>query len=99
MEIGSGWGAFAIRCAQTIPGITIDTITLSSNQLELAKERIKEAGFEDRIRIHLMDYRSLPPEWESAFDRMVSVEMMEHVGYNFLEVSIHTSWIAWWTDW
>lgn len=46
-----------------------------------------------------MDYRSLPPEWESAFDRMVSVEMMEHVGYNFLEVSIHTSWIAWWTDW
>ena len=35
-----------------------------------------------------MDYRSLPPEWEGAFDRAVSVEMMEHVGYNFLEVSI-----------
>jgi len=86
LEIGSGWGAFAIRIAQSIPGTTVDTITLSSRQLELAVERIKEAGLEDRINIHLMDYRSMPAEWEGAFDRAVSVEMMEHVGYDFLEV-------------
>ncbi|TCD69401.1 hypothetical protein EIP91_007748 [Steccherinum ochraceum] len=93
LEIGSGWGAFAIRIAQTIPGTTIDTITLSSRQLELAEARIKEAGLQDRIRIYLMDYRSLPSEWEGAFDRMVSVEMMEHVGYHFFDVYWRqTSW-------
>lgn len=43
----------------------------------MAEERIKAAGFEGRIRVHLMDYRELPPEFEKAFDAFVSVEMLE----------------------
>lgn len=43
----------------------------------MAEERIKAAGFEGRIRVHLMDYRELPPEFEKAFDAFVSIEMLE----------------------
>lgn len=46
-------------------------------QKALAEERIKAAGLEDRIRVHLMDYRELPSEFEKAFDAFVSVEMIE----------------------
>jgi len=51
----------------------------------LAIERIEAAGLSDKIQVHLMDYRDckLRPEWEHAFDRFVSVEMMEHLGKNF----------------
>ncbi|TRM60495.1 CFS1-like protein [Schizophyllum amplum] len=84
LEIGSGWGSMAIRIAQTVPGTTIDTITLSSQQLTLAEERIAAAGLSDRIRVHLMDYRDMPAEWEHAFDRLVSVEMIEAVGREFI---------------
>lgn len=94
LEVGSGWGSFAIRLAQTVPGTVIDTITLSSRQVELANERVKEAGLQDRIRVHLMDYRNMPQEWEGAFDRFVSVEMMEHVGHEFMQVRSHSwSWM------
>jgi cyclopropane-fatty-acyl-phospholipid synthase len=53
---------------------------LSIEQKKLAEERIKEAGFEGRIRVHLMDYREIPAEWERAFDAFISIEMIEHVG-------------------
>ena len=46
-------------------------------QKALAEERIKEAGLEDRVRVHLLDYRDLPAEFEKAFDAFVSVEMLE----------------------
>jgi cyclopropane-fatty-acyl-phospholipid synthase len=52
-------------------------LTLSIEQKTLAEERIKEAGLEDRIRVHLMDYRDLPAEFEKAFDAFVSIEMIE----------------------
>ena len=70
----------AIRIAETVPDTTIDTITLSSQQLALAEERIKDAGLDDRIRVHLLDYRDIPPEFEHVFDAFVSIEMIEHVG-------------------
>ncbi|KAG6887994.1 hypothetical protein C0992_009974 [Termitomyces sp. T32_za158] len=85
LEIGSGWGSLAILIAQTIPNTRIDTITLSVQQQALARERVAHAGLSDRIEVHLMDYRNLPPEWEGAFDRVVSVEMIEAVGAEFLE--------------
>lgn len=55
----------------------MDTLTLSIEQKLLAEERIKEAGLEDRIRVHLMDYRELPPHFEKAFDAFISIEMLE----------------------
>jgi len=55
----------------------VDTLTLSIKQKALAEERIKRAGLEDRVRVHLLDYRDIPPEFEEAFDAFVSIEMIE----------------------
>ncbi|KAJ7147133.1 CFS1-like protein [Mycena crocata] len=85
LEIGSGWGSMAMLIAQTVEGTTVDTLTLSVQQQSLARERIAAAGLTNRITVHLMDYRNMPPEWESAFDRVVSIEMIEAVGREFLE--------------
>lgn len=85
LEIGSGWGSLAILLTSTIPDTTVDTLTLSVQQQTLAMERIKAAGLEDRITVHLMDYRNMPKEWEGMFDRLISIEMMEAVGHEFLE--------------
>lgn len=85
LEIGSGWGSLAILIAQTVPNTTIDTLTLSVAQQSLARQRIRAAGLEDRITVHLMDYRDMPSEWEGRFDRLVSIEMIEAVGREFLE--------------
>ncbi|KAF5331734.1 hypothetical protein D9611_007586 [Ephemerocybe angulata] len=79
LEFGSGWGGLAIEAARSF-GCEVDTLTLSIEQKKLAEERIKEAGFEGRIRVHLMDYREIPAEWEKAFDAFISIEMIEHVG-------------------
>jgi len=85
LEIGSGWGTMAITIVRTIPGTQVDSLTLSVSQRELAMERIKKEGLEDKIRIHLMDYRSMPEAWESSFDRLVSVEMIEAVGREYMD--------------
>ncbi|KAH9927606.1 cyclopropane-fatty-acyl-phospholipid synthase [Fomitopsis serialis] len=58
----------------------VDTLTLSIEQKTLAEERIREAGLEARIRVHLLDYRDIPRHFEHAFDALVSIEMIEHVG-------------------
>ncbi|GJJ06048.1 hypothetical protein Clacol_000236 [Clathrus columnatus] len=82
LEFGSGWGSMAIEAAKL--GCTVDTITLSIEQKNLAEIRIKEAGFSSQITVHLVDYRNLPPEFEHAFDAFVSVEMIEAVGLRYL---------------
>lgn len=53
----------------------------------MARERIEEAGLTGRITVHNMDFREivLKPEWKGAFDRFISVEMMEHVGKDFMK--------------
>ncbi|KZO99534.1 cyclopropane-fatty-acyl-phospholipid synthase [Calocera viscosa TUFC12733] len=84
LEIGTGWGSFSILAA-SIYKCTIDTVTLSEQQAALARERIAGAGLQDRIRVHVVDYRDLPPEWEGQFDRFVSIEMMEHVGAEYMD--------------
>ena len=85
LEIGSGWGTLAITIARTIPGTRVDSITLSVAQRDLAMERIRKEGLEERIRVHLMDYRSMPESWKGSFDRLVSVEMMEAVGREYMD--------------
>ncbi|PFH50564.1 hypothetical protein AMATHDRAFT_60838, partial [Amanita thiersii Skay4041] len=79
LEFGSGWGGLAIEAARSY-GCEVDTLTLSIEQKTLADERIKAAGLEGRIRVHLLDYREIPAEFEKAFDAFISVEMLEHVG-------------------
>ncbi|EIW59336.1 cyclopropane-fatty-acyl-phospholipid synthase, partial [Trametes versicolor FP-101664 SS1] len=85
LEIGSGWGALSILVTSTIPGTTVDTLTLSTQQAALANARAQAAGVGDRVRVHLLDYRDMPREWEGAFDRVVSVEMVEAVGREYME--------------
>ncbi|KAG9219476.1 hypothetical protein CCMSSC00406_0005370 [Pleurotus cornucopiae] len=82
LEFGSGWGGLAIEAARTF-GCEVDTLTLSIQQKTLAEERIREAGLEGRIRVHLLDYREIPAEFEKAFDAFVSIEMLEHVGSKY----------------
>ena len=55
----------------------VDTLTLSIEQKTLAEERIREAGLQDLVRVHLMDYREIPPTFEKKFDAFISIEMFE----------------------
>ncbi|KAJ6563811.1 Mycolic acid cyclopropane synthetase-domain-containing protein [Mycena capillaripes] len=82
LEIGSGWGSVAIAAAKL--GCTVDALTLSIEQKQLAEKRIEEAGFSGQIRVHLMDYRDMPPHFERAFDACVSLEMVEAVGLEYM---------------
>jgi cyclopropane-fatty-acyl-phospholipid synthase len=75
LDIGCGWGALVIRAAQQY-GARCVGITLSQNQFDLATERVKAAGLEDRIEIRVQDYRDV----RGPFDRISSVGMFEHVG-------------------
>lgn len=84
LEIGSGWGSFAMEAVR-MTGCTVDTLTLSEQQKVLAEERIRKAGLQDSIRVHLMDFRELPTEWYHTFDRLVSIEMLEAVGREYIE--------------
>ena len=78
LEIGSGWGGFAIYAAGEL-GCTVTTITLSQAQLELARERVAEAGLAERVSVELRDYR----EVDGQFDAVVSIEMLEAVGAEY----------------
>ncbi|KAI0808152.1 cyclopropane-fatty-acyl-phospholipid synthase [Fomes fomentarius] len=82
LEFGTGWGGLAIEAAASY-GCEVDTLTLSVEQKTLAEERVKERGLVGRVRVHLLDYRDVPQEWEHAFDAFVSVEMLEHVGSKY----------------
>ncbi len=82
LEIGCGWGAFAIRAAQT-RGVRVTGVTLSREQLAWARDQVREAGLEDRIDLRLQDYRDLT----GTFDRIVSIEMLEAVGHRH-----HAAW-------
>lgn len=58
-------------------GCNVDTITLSIEQKKYAEQRILAEGLQDRITVHLLDYRSLPTVFKGKFDAFVSVEMIE----------------------
>jgi cyclopropane-fatty-acyl-phospholipid synthase len=80
LEIGSGWGGNAIYMARNY-GCRVTSITISEEQLKLARQRVQEAGLTDRVSIELQDYRLL----EGSFDKIISIEMLEAVGHEFLE--------------
>jgi cyclopropane-fatty-acyl-phospholipid synthase len=80
VEIGSGWGGFAIYAAKNY-GCRITTTTISSAQYDLAKERIVEAGVGNKVELLLEDYRDL----RGKYDKLVSIEMIEAVGHKYLD--------------
>jgi cyclopropane-fatty-acyl-phospholipid synthase len=87
LDIGCGWGALVIHAARH-HGVRAHGITLSSNQLELARARIAAAGLEDRVTVELRDYREL--DRETLYDKVASVGMVEHVGLKNLPVYFDT---------
>ena len=80
VEIGTGWGGFAIHAAKHV-GCHVTTATISREQFALAKERVAQQGLSDRVEVLLCDYRNL----EGRFDKLVSIEMIEAVGAQYLE--------------
>jgi cyclopropane-fatty-acyl-phospholipid synthase len=80
LEIGTGWGGLAIHAAERY-GCRVTTTTISREQYELARERVERAGLADRITLLLEDYRDL----EGEYDALVSIEMIEAVGHQYLD--------------
>lgn len=80
LEIGTGWGGMAIHAARTT-GCRVTTTTISRAQHELATERVRAADLEDRVTVLLQDYRDL----EGTYDRLVSIEMIEAVGWQYFD--------------
>lgn len=79
LEIGTGWGGFAIHAARNY-GCRITTTTISRQQHELAEQRFRQAGLDGQITLLQQDYRDL----SGQFDRLVSIEMIEAVGHRHL---------------
>jgi cyclopropane-fatty-acyl-phospholipid synthase len=79
LEVGTGWGELAIRAAQR--GATVHSVTISQEQLALARQRAQTAGVADRVDIELRDYRLL--DRDGSYDAIASVEMIEAVGEKF----------------
>ena len=80
VEIGTGWGGFAIHAARR-HGCRVTTTTISREQHALAVQRVAEAGLSDRITVLLQDYRDL----QGRYDRLVSIEMIEAIGHQYLD--------------
>jgi len=78
LEIGSGWGGFALYAAGEL-GCRVTSITISREQHDLARERVREAGLEHLVDIQMRDYRDI----EGQYDAVVSIEMLEAVGAEF----------------
>ncbi len=78
LEIGTGWGGLAIH-ATTHYGCRVTTTTISKEQFETARKRVRESGLADRITVLFEDYRDL----QGQFDKLVSVEMIEAVGHEY----------------
>ncbi|NOZ93373.1 MAG: class I SAM-dependent methyltransferase [Acidobacteria bacterium] len=79
LDVGCGWGSLVLHAARH-HGVRALGCTLSGSQAELARERVRQAGLEDRVEIRLADYREIT----GTFDRWVSVGMAEHVGKAYL---------------
>jgi cyclopropane-fatty-acyl-phospholipid synthase len=80
VEIGTGWGGFAVYAARNY-GCKVTTTTISKQQYALAKERVKAANLDSVITVLLNDYRDL----QGQFDKLVSIEMIEAVGHQYYD--------------
>ncbi|WP_312252443.1 cyclopropane-fatty-acyl-phospholipid synthase family protein [Stenotrophomonas sp.] len=85
VEIGTGWGGFALHAARHY-GCHVTTTTISAEQHALAQQRVREAGLQDRIVLLTQDYRDL----QGPFDKLVSIEMIEAVGAEYLDTYLAT---------
>jgi cyclopropane-fatty-acyl-phospholipid synthase len=80
VEIGTGWGGFAIHAARNY-GCRVTTATISREQFELSRERVREEGLSQKVEVLLRDYREL----DGLYDKLVSIEMIEAVGHRYLD--------------
>lgn len=80
IEIGTGWGGFALHAARHY-GCHVTTTTISREQHTLATQRVAEAGLQDRVTLLLQDYRDLRGE----YDKLVSIEMVEAIGAQYMD--------------
>ena len=80
VEIGTGWGSFALHAAGRY-GCRVTTTTISREQYDVAVRRMREAGLDDRVKVVLEDYRDL----RGSFDKLVSIEMIEAVGWQYFD--------------
>jgi len=80
LEIGTGWGALALHAAARY-GCRVTTTTISAEQRAVARERVRAAGLDDRVEVLFEDYRDL----EGCYDKLVSVEMIEAVGWQYFD--------------
>ncbi|MFZ2102499.1 MAG: cyclopropane-fatty-acyl-phospholipid synthase family protein [Oricola sp.] len=78
LEIGCGWGGFAEFAAREI-GCRVTGLTISREQLDFARERMRRAGLSDKVTLKFQDYR----DEQSTYDRVVSIEMFEAVGEQY----------------
>lgn len=85
LEIGTGWGGFAIHAAASA-GCRVTTTTISDRQFELATQRVAAAGLSHRITILKKDYREL----KGQYDKLVSIEMIEAVGHHYFDTFFRT---------
>ncbi len=79
LEIGTGWGGLAVHAAANY-GCRVTTTTISREQYEFARDRVAAAGLQDRVDLHLKDYRDMAGE----YDKLVSIEMIEAVGHEYM---------------
>jgi cyclopropane-fatty-acyl-phospholipid synthase len=85
VEIGTGWGGFAVHAA-THYGCRVTTTTISKEQHALAAQRVADAGLQDRVTLLLQDYRDL----QGQYDKLVSIEMIEAIGAEYLDTYFAT---------
>ena len=89
VEIGTGWGGFALYAAKHY-GCHVTTTTISEEQYAWAQQAVKREGLEGRITLLKQDYRSLTDAYEGQFDKLVSIEMIEAVGAKYFDVYFET---------
>jgi cyclopropane-fatty-acyl-phospholipid synthase len=82
LDVGCGWGSFAIHAARHY-GAKVTGVTISPSQAELAREKVAQAGLDDEVEIRVADYRQLP---QASFDAIASIGMAEHVGDNQIDL-------------
>jgi cyclopropane-fatty-acyl-phospholipid synthase len=86
LDVGCGWGSFAIHAARN-HGVQVTGITISPSQAELARRKVAEAGLDGQVEIRVEDYRQLP---HASFDAIASIGMSEHVGDSQIDVYART---------
>jgi len=79
LEIGTGWGGWAVHAAKT-HGCRVTTVTLSRQQFDYATQRVARAGLADRVSVDLKDFRDIG----GVYDKVVSIEMLEAIGHRYL---------------